>query len=724
MLSFLQNFGKRKSSSRPILTPSESTDSALPSSSHDKDSTPATSTADTSSIAIDTTPKPRGRVDGSRSLRASRSHISSYNENILSGSAKHGYRKKGVDTTSRAVSGETLVEGKSESPSNFLYRSTQGLDQSWSLGSLPGDNLHIPTETDDALKRRKSTRLSVFEFASSVVEQTKTVLGKRGREPMHVEKEQAPAFKRELRHSAVSLDPGTPSFEGPLNKRLRLANELGDSLSIPPVRSTRKPSIRPVKRWLSQGLYVGQDSDFDPRLTTAKNKLKKANTKPDRSQRRSVLPLPMFAGQRTLETGRNYKLPFDVFSPLPPGQPKPDEWKKTHKNVFIGDAAAVWRKSRLEPSRCVCAQERGCDHSCLNRHMLYECDDTNCNVGRDCCTNRSFDGLKQRHKKGGKYNIGVEVIKTTDRGYGVRSNRTFEPHQIIVEYTGEIITQDECDDRMENRYKDNECFYLMEFDQRMILDATRGSIARFINHSCEPNCEMIKMTVAGKPRMALFAGDNGIMTGEELTYDYNFNPYSVKNVQQCRCGAPNCRGVLGPKPKEIKDALKPLTTGGKRKLQQAIEDGYQTVTKRRKLNIPTGVRNALSNAKAQTTGSLLTKSRIRGGAEDEENEGLVKAPLKTSLRRSNSTSILEKASLKTRTVIHSYSRRRSTATLAVKEEPTHEEEQDDQRPMSRRSSVKAAANSMRKNVVRTVKRGGRGTPGGRQGKSIRVIEKA
>lgn len=88
--------------------------------------------------------------------------------------------------------------------------------------------------------------------------------------------------------------------------------------------------------------------------------------------------------------------------------------------------------------------------------MFYECDDNNCNVGAEHCNNRAFEGLKQRHKKGGKYNIGVEVIKTADRGYGVRSNRTFEPSQIIVEYTGEIITQDECDERMENRYKDNE----------------------------------------------------------------------------------------------------------------------------------------------------------------------------------------------------------------------------------------------------------------------------
>ena len=126
----------------------------------------------------------------------------------------------------------------------------------------------------------------------------------------------------------------------------------------------------------------------------------------------------------------------------------------------------------------------------------------------------------------------------------------------------------------------------MDFDQQMILDGTRGSIARFVNHSCEPNCKMIKWTVSGTPRMALFAGDKGIMTGEELTYDYNFNPYSVKNVQQCHCGAPSCRGILGPKPKEIRDALKPLTIGGKRKFQQAIENKVHTIMKKHQPGVP------------------------------------------------------------------------------------------------------------------------------------------
>jgi histone-lysine N-methyltransferase ASH1L len=87
--------------------------------------------------------------------------------------------------------------------------------------------------------------------------------------------------------------------------------------------------------------------------------------------------------------------------------------------------------------------------------MLYECDQTNCNVGKRYCTNRAFQDLAERKAGGGKYRIGVEVIKTSDRGYGVRTNRCFEANQIITEYTGEIITEEECDTRMNEKYKDN-----------------------------------------------------------------------------------------------------------------------------------------------------------------------------------------------------------------------------------------------------------------------------
>lgn len=255
----------------------------------------------------------------------------------------------------------------------------------------------------------------------------------------------------------------------------------------------------------------------------------------------------------------------------------------------------------------------------------------------------------------------------------------------------------------------------MEFDQSMILDATRGSIARFINHSCEPNCKMQKWTVAGKPRMALFAGENGIMTGEELTYDYNFSPYSAKNVQECRCGALSCRGVLGPKPKEIKDALKPLTTGGKRKLEQAFQDSFQTVTKKRKISVPSGLKTAFSTAKAQTR-EKFTKVRGLGTAKVKSEKLINKALTCSSKAREKSVLLGRKGGrrLKESSSITyaSHSPRRGSF---VKDEVD-----DEQLPISRKSSVKATATSVRKNMVRTVRRSGVGTR--RNGKWIRVVE--
>lgn len=125
----------------------------------------------------------------------------------------------------------------------------------------------------------------------------------------------------------------------------------------------------------------------------------------------------------------------------------------------MGESREVWRKSphfHDYQSKCVCTPEDGCTESCQNRIMLYECDETNCNAGREFCQNRAFAELTARRNRGGKYRVGVEVVKTSDRGHGVRSNRCFEPGQIIMEYAGEIITEEECERRMNEVYKDNE----------------------------------------------------------------------------------------------------------------------------------------------------------------------------------------------------------------------------------------------------------------------------
>ncbi|EEH49999.2 uncharacterized protein PADG_06078 [Paracoccidioides brasiliensis Pb18] len=507
--------------------------------------------------------------------------------------------------------------------------------------------------------RRRSSRLALLGKISEVVSKVSTVLGKRAREDVMKEKDKLEIINRRasLRSRNVAQEERVPSTtstavataDGPVTKKRRVSK--GDAVVLNKKASAASTTVKEQKlatvtykrkKWLSHGLYAGQDRYFDPRLTEEKNRIKFG--KKNEEERNKLFPLPMFAGERLIKDGRDFKLPFDIFSPLPPGQPKPDEWRKTNKNVFVGDAASIWKANKLgECSTCMCTPESGCDENCQNRCMFYECDDDNCKLGAELCRNRSFEDLRQRIKAGGKYNIGVEVIKTADRGYGVRSNRTFAPNQIIVEYTGEIITQKECERRMRTVYKNNECYYLMYFDQNMIIDATRGSIARFVNHSCEPNCEMEKWTVAGKPRMALFAGKNGITTGEELTYDYNFDPYSQKNVQECRCGAETCRGVLGPKSKDSnksrsvkqgntkqssKDAKKKAVSsksgqaliGKKRKQETALDESSTSrLNKRRRVLKQTskafnaGIKKAVAGARLAANSS--TKAKVRGKAK-------------------------------------------------------------------------------------------------------------
>lgn len=98
--------------------------------------------------------------------------------------------------------------------------------------------------------------------------------------------------------------------------------------------------------------------------------------------------------------------------------------------------------------------------------MSYECNDKICNNGNEC-GNRSFAELAFRYKnknfsrlrEGEKaeanlWGEGVETVRTEGRGFGVRAMRTFKPNQIIVEYCGEIINQEEADRRMNEDYKD------------------------------------------------------------------------------------------------------------------------------------------------------------------------------------------------------------------------------------------------------------------------------
>jgi histone-lysine N-methyltransferase ASH1L len=174
---------------------------------------------------------------------------------------------------------------------------------------------------------------------------------------------------------------------------------------------------------------------------------------------------------------------------------------------------------------------------------------------------------------------------------------------------------------------------------------------------------MVKWIVAGKPRMALFAGDRPIMTGEELTYDYNFDPFSAKNVQECRCGAASCRGVLGPRPKDkpkatatLGETIKQVARAGKRKLEELIrgEKNIDKNPKKRKIAVPVkrsastkaintakGLKRSLSNALTSASKgrkSIIKNSRAPKAAETSK-KGNSRGKKQTYLSSSRNSSL-------------------------------------------------------------------------------------
>ncbi|GAB7337400.1 hypothetical protein MBLNU457_g2744t1 [Dothideomycetes sp. NU457] len=517
-----------------------------------------------------------------RSLRM-RSSIESCDVDTVS-NLRHGKTSNGKDI--RDFSGATLVndpeEGSSETPERrkrLEGEMSKALDLEWEVTDLAAPSSSAGPSTKQAKGKGKGKESTLGRIASKL----KSTLGKRGRDatettqdrPRQADRRQSGRVRsqdQERADSKARIIDGSDSEEEskePASKKAKLDSDLSKMVGA---ASTNIAGItRGKKKYMSAGLYLGFTPNWEStaELSTQKRKSKKGADESTQIRRH----LPYMMGYKAELSNIDFKIPYDIFAPLKKKE-NPKEWKRLNRNVFIGDAKEEWRINKpKEYSTCLCSApepgEEGCGEDCLNRTMFYECDDNNCNLPAKSCSNRAFGELMKRTKEGNEYDIGVEIVDTKDRGHGIRANRIFGPGQIIMEYCGEVITQEESDRRMNEVYKDKNCYYLMEFDQGMIIDATKGNIARFVNHSCDPNCTMEKRIVHGEPKMALFAGPRGIMTGEELTYDYNFDNFSKTSVLDCRCGSERCRGKLdrrdAKKEKEIS-----LIAAAKRKADDLI----------------------------------------------------------------------------------------------------------------------------------------------------------
>ena len=135
---------------------------------------------------------------------------------------------------------------------------------------------------------------------------------------------------------------------------------------------------------------------------------------------------------------------------------------------------------------------------------------------------------------------------STKHGRGAFAAAPIRRGTRIIEYTGERITHAEADARYDDEAMERHHTFLMIVNRKWVLDAAvGGNDARFINHSCDPNCEIV--VARGRVYIAAIAD---IRAGDEITYDYAYEREDgdddaiATSRYPCRCGAAACRGTI------------------------------------------------------------------------------------------------------------------------------------------------------------------------------------
>lgn len=143
-------------------------------------------------------------------------------------------------------------------------------------------------------------------------------------------------------------------------------------------------------------------------------------------------------------------------------------------------------------------------------------------------------------------------------GRGVFATRDIEKGTQIIEYRGERISWPQALKRPDTDPDNPFHTFFFSLDDGRVIDASvRGNAARWINHSCAPNCETEE---DDECRVYIYA-KRDIAAGEELTYDYKLTvdgrlSKDERAFLECRCGKPRCRGTMLEQKKKRKTAAR------------------------------------------------------------------------------------------------------------------------------------------------------------------------
>lgn len=210
----------------------------------------------------------------------------------------------------------------------------------------------------------------------------------------------------------------------------------------------------------------------------------------------------------------------------------------TEDDIYQCECASgvnLTRRQQVDPNLSI-----DCGPKCLNSIISIECDASVCPCGIRC-QNRKF----QRHQ-----NACVYPVAFGDKGFGLVAAEFIPKETFVIQYIGEVLSiNSEEGKRRLVEYSKSTCTYMMRLSAKEVIDPTyKGNMARFINHSCDPNCETRKWNVRGEIEVGIISVKD-IQPGEELTFDYKFDVYQTP-FTRCLCGTAKCKGYLGLVPVE------------------------------------------------------------------------------------------------------------------------------------------------------------------------------
>jgi uncharacterized protein len=212
----------------------------------------------------------------------------------------------------------------------------------------------------------------------------------------------------------------------------------------------------------------------------------------------------------------------------------------------------------------------------------------------------------------------VELRASPIQGKGAFATRWIRKGEKIIEYTGERISNAEADRRYVDEDMRRHHTFLFILTSRTIIDGgSGGSDARFINHSCDPNCE----AVIYDNRRIWIEAIRDIAPDEELVYDYQYERTDDHTDEDeefyvCRCGAATCRGtILAPPRKERKRHHAPVKSGARKGAGKRGTAGKRsTAGKRKKAGSAPATRNV-------SRGTKGTRKSGKSGAKGARKVG-------------------------------------------------------------------------------------------------------